>query len=148
MTDLREEWWTQRDAIAEACRRGGHVLITGLGLGLVVESMLQTPGSRVERVSIIEASSDVIALAAGRLRAKYPGRLQVHEADAFSWLPPEGERYSVGWHDIWPNPHDQTRWPEMDVLEDRYRARCDWQGCWVRDYLEAEKRFDRPSART
>lgn len=142
MTDLREEWWTQRRAIAEACKRGGHVLITGLGLGLVVESMLQTPGSSVEKVTILEASGDVVALVAEYLETKYAGRVWTHEASAFDWEPPTGEHYTVAWHDIWPNPHDAGRWPEMEILEQHYRPFCDWQGCWVRDYLEAEKKFD------
>lgn len=139
MTDLREEWWTQRLAIAEACLRGGHVLVTGLGLGLVAESMLQTPGSRVEKITIVEASRDVMALVAEHLESKYAGRIEVVHGSAFDWEPPDGVHYSVGWHDIWPNPHDSKRWPEMETLEAHYRPYCDWQGSWVRDYLEAEK---------
>lgn len=142
MTDLREEWWTQRRAIAEARRRGGHVLVTGLGLGLVAESMLQTPGSRVERITIVEASGDVIALVASHLEKKYDGRIVVYEGSAFDWNPPPGDRYTVGWHDIWPNPHDSSRWPEMETLEARYQPYCEWQGSWVRDYLDAEKEVE------
>lgn len=43
MTDLYEEWWTQRRAIEEARRRGGDVLLTGLGLGLIAEAILRDP---------------------------------------------------------------------------------------------------------
>ena len=41
MTDLYEEWWTQKNAIDEACRRGGHLLVTGLGLGMIVEAIVK-----------------------------------------------------------------------------------------------------------
>ena len=142
MTDLRQEWWTQRVAVAEACRRGGAVLVTGLGLGQVVESMLQTPGSRVEEVAVVELSRDVIALVGDHLEAKYPGRVRVFQGNAFAWRPPAGARYTVGWHDIWPNPHDAGRWPEMEALEIRYRRYCDWQGSWVREYLREERTAD------
>jgi len=64
MTDLYDEWWTQRMAIEQAGVRGGDVLVTGLGLGLVATSMLEFPERRVKRVVVIERSTDVIRLVA------------------------------------------------------------------------------------
>ena len=49
MTDLYDEWWTQQAGVAEALARGGEVLITGLGLGLVAEAMLRPVGGRIEQ---------------------------------------------------------------------------------------------------
>ncbi len=46
--------------------RAGHILITGLGLGMVVHAMLLLP--RMQRVDVIETDSDVIALVAGHCR--------------------------------------------------------------------------------
>ncbi len=132
MTDLYEEWWTQKEAIQEACCRGGRVLITGLGLGLIVESILRTPGSIVERLTVLEASEDVIKLVGPHLRARFGGRLEIINADAFEWVPPEGAHYHVVWHDIWPNPDDPRNLPEIDLLERRYAPFCDWQGTWER----------------
>lgn len=80
-----------------------------------------------------------MALVAAHLERKYDGKVVVRHGDAFEWAPPPGERYTVGWHDIWPNPHDATRWPEMGALEERFRPFCDWQGSWVREYLAAEQ---------
>jgi hypothetical protein len=134
MTDLYDEWWTQRSAITEALRRGGEVLITGLGLGLVADAILRTPGSAVERITIVEQSPDVIRLVEPWLRARYPGRVQIIEADAFSWRP-EGRHFTVAWHDIWPDPYGLAA--EMERLEARYRACADWQGSWPREYLRA-----------
>lgn len=133
MTDTFEEWTTQRHAISRACRAGGAVLVSGLGLGVAAESMLATPGSRVERITVVEASRDVIALVAPHLLERYCDRLEIVHADAFSWTPPKGARFSVGWHDIWPNPYDTAILVEMDRLENRYRHCCDWQGCWGRE---------------
>lgn len=139
MTDLYEEWWTQRRAIAEAARRGGHVLVTGLGLGLVVDAMFRQPESAVERVTVIEQSADVIRLVADSLEQRYPGRVEIIEADALRWDPPADARFSVGWHDIWPNPYDATITAEMDAVERRYAACCDWQACWAREWAESRR---------
>ena len=139
MTDLYDEWWTQRMAIEQARERGGDVLITGLGLGLVVASMLELPGCRVKQVVIIERSADVIGLVAPALENRYGEQFEVINADAFEWLPPPGQRFSVAWHDIWPNPHEPGVLAEAERLESRYQTCCDWQGNWVRDYLATEE---------
>ena len=138
MTDLYDEWWTQRLAIEQSLERGGEVLVTGLGLGLVVTSMLEPPASRVERVIVIERSSDVIRLVAHVLEKSYNDRVEVINADAFQWLPQPGRRFSVVWHDIWPNPHAQGVMAQSAVLERRYAPFCDWQGSWVREYRATE----------
>ena len=137
MSDTHDEWWTQRRGIAEACERGGHVLITGLGLGVVVESMFASPGSRVERITVVEASEDVIALVAPQLVPRYADRLEVVHADAFEWSPPEGTHFTVGWHDIWPSPYMASNLPEMERLEKHYAEVCDWQGFWGRELIAA-----------
>jgi len=137
MTDLYDEWWTQRPAIAEALARGGDVLVTGLGLGLVAEAMLRPADSPVRRVTIVEFSPDVIRLVEPYLAARYPGKVEVVEADALRWEPPAGRRFAVGWHDIWPDPHAPVCEGEMRRLEERYRRWCDWQGFWPKTYAEA-----------
>jgi hypothetical protein len=137
MTDLYDEWWTQRAGIAEALSRGGQVLITGLGLGLVAEAMLRPARSRVSRITIIEFSLDVIQLVKPYLHSRYPGKIEIIEADAFTWEPHCGQRFSVGWHDIWPDPYTPENTEEMERLEARYRTWCDWQGFWPREYLAA-----------
>ncbi len=135
MTDLYDEWWTQHRAIDEALSRGGEVLVTGLGLGLVIESILGPARSTVHRITVIEQSRDVIGLVAPYLHARYPGRVDVIEADAFAWCPPPGLHFTVGWHDIWPDPYAARCQPEMRALEARYAAICHWQGSWPREYL-------------
>lgn len=137
MTDLYDEWWTQRSAIAEALNRGGDVLITGLGLGLVAEAILREPGSRVNLITILEQSADVIRLVAPYLDTRYPGRIEVIEADAFSWEPPAPRHFTVCWHDIWPDPHSRQVAEEIERLRERYMPWCDWQGFWPEDYLAA-----------
>lgn len=139
MTDLYDEWYTQRDGIAEALARGGDVVITGLGIGMVAEAILRPPDSRVGHVTIVEFSEDVINLVAPFLQERYPGRIDVVHADALTWEPPAGSRFTVAWHDIWPNPHAPEVIPEMDLLTERYSQWCDWVGFWPKTYFAAER---------
>lgn len=134
MTDLYDEWWTQRIAIREARRCGGNILITGLGLGMIVESIFADPRDHSHSVTVVEFSSDVIRLVGPHLKSRYGDRLHIVHADAFSWTPPAGYRFSVGWHDIWPNPVGPVVAKEMETLERLYSDCCDWQGCWPRDF--------------
>jgi hypothetical protein len=140
MTDRYDEWWTQLPAIAEALARGGEVLVTGLGLGLIVEAMLLPSESPVRRVTVVERSSDVIHLVAPHLLGAYPDRLEVIHADAFGWSPAAASRFSVTWHDIWPNPYAPECAEEMDRLERRYAPYSDWQGSWPREYLACSRK--------
>ncbi len=137
MTDLYDEWWTQRSAITEALCRGGDVLITGLGLGLVAEAILRKPGSSVRRITIVEQAPDVVRLVAPYLEKRYPGKVEVIEADAFCWDPSEERRFTVGWHDIWPDPYGAQVAREIGQLRERYESWCDWQGSWPEAYLTA-----------
>jgi hypothetical protein len=137
MTDLYDEWWTQRAAIVEAAARGGNILITGLGLGLVAEAILRTPESNVTRVTIVEQSADVIQLVGPFLKNRYGARIEIAEGNAFSWQNPTGRNFTVGWHDIWPDPYTSTNVEEMERLEAHHARWCDWQGFWPKAYLEA-----------
>jgi hypothetical protein len=139
MTDFYDEWWTQRDGIAEALLRGGDVVITGLGIGMVTEAILRPADSKVNHVTIVEYSPDVIRLVAPYLEGRYPGRVEIVQGDAYTWEPPAGRRFTVAWHDIWPNPHDPEVIPQMDLLEARYSAWCDWVGFWPKTYFAAER---------
>ncbi len=134
MTDLYDEWWTQRLAIQEARNRGGNILITGLGLGVIVESILAPPVNPTIHITVVEFSSDVIRLVEPFLSSRYQQQLSIIHADAFSWSPADGQRFSVVWHDIWPNPVGIVVAKQMENLERRYQDYCDWQGCWPRDY--------------
>ncbi len=134
MTDLYDEWFTQKIAIDQALRRGGHALIGGLGLGLILDSIFRATASPVERITVLEQSTDVIALIAPHFRARYPDRLEIVQADVFTWTPPAGFRYSVIWHDIWPNPQADETVADMALLEARYGPFGDWVACWPREY--------------
>jgi len=140
MTDLYDEWWTQRRAIEEAVVRGGSILVTGLGLGLVVEEILRRGGDRVRCVTVVENSSEVIELTASTLRDRFGSAVDIVHGDAFRWTPPNGAHFSTCWHDVWPDPEAPGVLEEVRRLEQRYAPYCDWQGSWPRDYVSALER--------
>lgn len=106
-----------------------HVLINGLGLGVVLQAILDDP--TIEHTTVIEKSADVIQLIATHWQNRYGNRLTIIHADAFAYKPPKGRRYCVVWHDIWDNITSDNL-PEMHKLHRKYGRRCDWQGSWCR----------------
>jgi len=125
MSDSPLEYQSQWSAAREAIRRGGHVLITGLGLGLFVDLLL-SEGSSIQSITVLEKSSDVIAL----VQPYISERARVIQADALTWTPPAASHYSVIWHDIWPDPYAADVAPQIETLHARYAHCCDWQGSW------------------
>lgn len=134
MTDLYEEWWSQRPAMEEALSRGGDVLVTGLGLGLFVETILASETASISSVTVLELAPEVIELVGAHLAVSHSDRLRIVRADAFEWTPPAGCRFTVAWHDIWPNPFDPASVEESHRLMERYAPVADWQGSWALEY--------------
>lgn len=139
MSDLYVEIHTQAPAIDEARRRGGRILITGLGLGLVVEAILAEPRPAVTEVVVIEQSPDVIALVEPYLRERYGPLVRVVEHDALTYQTLAGEHFTVGWHDIWPSPQDPIATAQSHELIERFAPVCDWQGSWALVFLDEVK---------
>lgn len=118
-----------RDHLEPVRRATGHILIHGLGLGMVLfNSMMK---KRVERATVIELSADVIKLVGPHYQMMYGDRLDVIQADAMKWKPPKGVRYGMVWHDIW-DAITTDNLPEMKFLHRRYGRLCDWQSSWCR----------------
>ena len=133
MTDTPYELNSTKDFVDRA---HGHVLVTGLGLGLVVLALYKN--ADVESVTVIESNPDVIKLTEPRIRAVLKGnnRFVVVEDDAFTWNPGDVFRQAerctgmkmgvlpkMRWncilHDIWPTINDLDL-PGMTKLKRRY----------------------------
>jgi spermidine synthase len=134
MSDTQMEHATNREVVRRA---HGHVLITGLGVGMVLVPILAT--SDVQTVTVVEPSADVIALVAPHFTDP---RLKIVEGDAFTWRPDPGIRYDVIYHDIWPYI-TTANLPEITRLHQRYarwlnrQNREAWQSSWCVDKLRA-----------
>ena len=136
MSDTPSELHDHREPVRRAVL--GRVLVNGLGLGVVLQAVLDEPA--VEHLTVVEASPDVIALVAPHWRARYGDRLTVVNADAFEWRPPKGARYDIVWHDIWSDITTDNL-PEMRRLHAKYRMRCGWQGSWCKRECMALRRI-------
>ena len=119
----------------EPVRRAiGSVLINGLGLGMVLQAVLDKP--TVTDVTVIEIAPEVIQLVAPTYQ--HDPRLTIINDDAYTWQPPKGKRYNMVWHDIWPDL-SLDNLPEMAKLHRKYGRRCDWQGSWGKEILLRER---------
>lgn len=134
-----------------------HVLIAGLGLGIVPAWLLRYTG--VARIDVIEIDPDLIRLTTRAARScADPGRswaddprLHIHHADAHDWQPSGQQgcalhgscaalllpaRWDAAWLDIW-GTISAANLPSMDLLEARYGPLCDRVWSWERPECEA-----------
>lgn len=121
MSDTPDE---RRDHYEPVYRARGHILINGLGIGMVLAAALKKP--EVTKATVIEIDPDVVALVGP---AYADARVQIITANAFNYQPPKGERYGMIWHDIWDDICGDNL-TEMTRLKRKYGRRADWQGCW------------------
>jgi hypothetical protein len=113
----------------------GRVLITGLGLGMVIDMMFRRKPRKVEHVTVIESNPNVAALVWPHYVMKYGGRrLTLVEYDAKKWLPEVGTMFDCAWHDIWP-AIDSDNWEDMKDMRRHYAPYCKRQGFWCENIV-------------
>jgi hypothetical protein len=118
----------------------GRVLINGLGFGMCIEMIID----KVEHITVVEISEDVIKLV-GPYYKDNP-KVEIVHADAFEYKPEKGIRFNAVWHDIWPEICTDNL-PEMARLHRKYGRKTDWQGSWMKPYLEREFRKEKREAK-
>lgn len=116
----------------------GNVLINGLGMGMVLESVLKKP--EVESVTVIELSQDLIDLVSPYFANEE--KLKIIQASAFDYKPEKGAYFDTVWHDIWDYISEDNL-KEMATLHRKYGKRCDWQGSWAKAECQILKRNGR-----
>jgi hypothetical protein len=136
MSDTPAERRDHMEAYWQAQRRGGRILVHGLGLGMIVKALLDLPN--VDHVDVVELDADVIALC-GPAFDRYGARVTIHHGNCFDhrWKP--GTRWTVVWHDIWPDICTDNL-AEMGTLHRKFGRRCDWQGSWCKELLLYHRR--------
>jgi len=104
----------------------GHVLINGLGLGMLLGAILRKP--EVEFVRVIEIDPDVISL----VGPTFAGRenVEIVQADALAYRPEKAERYTFAWHDIWDFTGPDML-PTMAALKRKWARRVGEQKAWT-----------------
>ena len=139
MSDTHDERRDHLPALRQAAYYGPtdgnavSVLITGLGLGMVINAMLQLP--RVGLVDVVESNQDVIDLVGPHYQEmadKNGVRLNIHHGDAVDrkGIFGSGDRHwDVVWHDIWLDI-TADNYEDMKSLRRRYGRYSRWQDCW------------------
>lgn len=113
MTDAEFECWTNAEFVKRAF---GNVLIAGLGLGLIVQPLIEAVD--VESITILEKNADVIAL----IQPLYSHpKVSVIHADVHEWEPPK-KTYHLVYFDIWPNVPNSDTLKEIRNLKQKYKA--------------------------
>jgi hypothetical protein len=125
MSNTFMEKRTNADFVARA---KGKVLINGLGLGMVIEQLLNKPS--VTHITVIESNPFVIELVGPVFSGN--DRVTIVQSCAFEYKPPRGSRYDFVWHDIWTEITGENL-PQMEILHKKYRNRTGWQGSWAKD---------------
>jgi len=160
MTDTTMERRTNRPLIEHA---RGHVLVGGLGLGMVVFGLLAKKPA-IRSLVVLEVSPDVIALIQPHLPVD--ARLTIVQVDVFGWdgwqdhaehgwqgqgwrgrsprrgLSRKGPQFDTIYFDIWPSIQ-ASNIPSAELLRGLAAgrvARGGWMGDWDTAYRKLERR--------
>lgn len=134
MTDTPAELVDHIEVVDRAYHYGGYILVLGLGLGMVVQAVLEMP--QVVGCTVVDISSDVIELVAPTYKRRYGKRFNVVCADALTWKP--DHLYSAVWADIWSSLSGENL-PEIAKLRKRYKDHG-WFGAWGEAISRAHER--------
>jgi len=137
MSDTPMEVYSNRWIIHKSF---GNVLLNGLGLGMVLQSLLRCED--IKYVAIIEISKDVIKLVEPHYKKMFgDDRFTVIHANALEYkFPKNTPKFDFIWHDIWTYICGDN-YEEMKKLHRKY-GRFAWcQKSWKRE--EAMKHFKR-----
>lgn len=103
----------------------GRVLIFGLGLGMVVQALIDKPS--VKSIRVIEIEKDVIELS-GKYYEKLSKKVNVIQADAFTYN--DSMTYDAAWFDIWDSISEDNLGP-MKILKNRWKGKANIRMCWA-----------------
>ena len=124
------------DHAAPVRRATGRVFIAGLGLGMVLQAVLDKP--EVEHATVLELSEDVYKLVAPHYLWRYgPERLTIVKGDVMTWTPPKGTHrnpYDVAWFDIWDTKSGDNL-DEFTRIKRRWSRWAKWRGFWAEDII-------------
>jgi hypothetical protein len=136
MSDTPSEMRDHRYAIYKA---QGKIFVAGLGLGMVVQAMLDKPD--VEKVTVVELSEKVIKLVGPHYQERYGDRLDIQQGDALTWTPPRGthhDPFDVAWFDIWTYKSEDNL-EQITKIKRRWHCWAKWRGFWAEGEIRARR---------
>lgn len=120
MTDEYCDWVTGVRPVLKAVEEfSGKVLISGLGIGMLLECLAAQGISK--EVTVLEKSSDVIDAVFSKLRLK-DMRVKVVQCDANDFT--DYGSHEIVWHDIWIDSAPSLE--SSKILVDKYQAAWKW----------------------
>lgn len=126
MTDAEFERETNAEFLEHA---SGDVLIAGLGIGLILDPVLEHCSS----VTVVEKEPDVVALIGPHFT-----KCNIICADIFEWEPPKGTKYHAIYFDIWPDICGDDS-DEAARLHKKFRKYLN-KGGWMRSWTTIAQR--------
>lgn len=123
-----------------ARKANGKVLIAGLGLGMIIQAIIDKED--VTEIVVIEKYQDVIDLVEPKIKSD---KLKVICADIDKWKPTNGEKFDVIYFDIWADisvenlEHIKKLHNRFKNLVNRNNPKC-YMNSWMKEYLQKEKR--------
>ena len=146
MSDTQMEQRTNMDLYQHA---NGHVLIGGLGIGMILLAIQDKP--EVTKITVIEKYGEVYAMVAPQLPLNE--KVEIVIADVLEYEPPKGVKYDTVYMDIW-NDICMDNWEEYKALNRKFMYRLNkdnpnrWCSAWrkydvqkmVREYARERTR--------
>ncbi|PLS18831.1 hypothetical protein CVD28_00065 [Bacillus sp. M6-12] len=134
MSDTQMERETNMDLYENA---NGHVLIGGLGLGMILLAIQDKP--EVTKITVVEKYQEVMDLVASQLPLN--DKVEIIQCDVFDFKPEKGAKYDTVYMDIW-NTVCGDFWGEHKTLTKKFCRRVNkenensWSSSWRRkDYM-------------
>lgn len=149
MSDTHMEKNSNYDFLLNVRKKGGDILVAGLGLGMILIPCFRLSG--VRSITVVEKHQDVVDLIFPALQAKFghpqrPGAARpftVITADIKTWTPPIDCRWNIIYFDIWSNICDDY-YKEILDLKARFKPFFK-RGGWIKGWME--DRYRRGSGR-
>lgn len=139
MSDTPMERKTNLDLYSKA---NGHVLIAGLGIGMVLLAIQDKP--EVTKITVVEKYQEVIDMVAPQLPLNE--KVEIVQSDIFDYKPARGLRFDTIYMDIWTNIIGDD-YEEHLSLERKFKRRLNnenpeaWFGSWrKKDFKHMAKR--------
>lgn len=118
-------------------RSNGHVLVGGLGLGLIL-NVIQDK-EEIETITVVELFQEVIDLVKPQLPLN--DKVNIIQGDILQWWPENGQKWDTIYFDIWNNISEDNM-EDMKRLHRRFGKRLNrdnpkcWMNSWRRNDCE------------
>lgn len=120
----------------------GHVLIGGLGIGMVLLAIQDDP--EVESITVVEKNREVLDIIQPQL--KLNSKVRIVHADIFEYEP--DMKYNTIWIDIWNTIDSDVYQDEMVPLMNKYRKHLVSKSSDPRRYINCwaklNAKYDKP----